>query len=185
MKRLHAVLYAMGSVLLLLGVLLAILVRPGETVEGPCVFSRHLTGNFERFLVLAFLCSGGLILGNAPYLIFGRASRNDCSIQTSLCSLGISACVGVGLYCLFSFVMCHVMSSPARHPVAYPMSVAVGVLSLIGAITLVCLYVRERRGWWRAAGGTMDAWCVLSHVLPCFFACAFLHDVISDWLRMM
>lgn len=185
MRRLHAILYAMGSALLLLGLALVILVSPGETAEGSSALSRHLTGDFERFWLLAFLCSGGLILGNAPYLIFRRVAHRGCSIQTSLYALGISACVGVGLYSLFSFVMCHVMSSPARHPVAYPMSVAVGVLSLIGAITLICLYVRERRGWWRAAGGAMDAWCVLSHVLPCFFACAFLHDVISDCLRMV
>ncbi len=185
MRKLHVILYASGSALLLLGIALALLITPGEPAADAPFLERYLTEYFDGTLVLIFVWGGGLILANALYLIFARRAARECSLGTSLLSMGTSFCVGVGMYCAFTLVMCIRFSTRSyRHPIAIPAAFSVGTCALIGGILLACFYVKRRRGQ-GMVGFMMDVWSGLVFTLPCFFSCAWLHDILSAYLRTL
>ena len=112
--------------------------------DGPTAIyltSHLLDGNLLFTLILGLT----LFLSGAFCLIFKRVVINNCSLKTTALSLIISFFGATGLVCFFiwySIVAFHEMSI---HPIAYPLSIFAGLLSLIAYATTIIFYIRVRK----------------------------------------
>ncbi len=180
MKKFHLLAFLTGCLLALIG---ALLFWPSMAAREASSTTLPLLGTFAGLYYVMLVGGAALILGNTPYLIFGRRTSRECTMATSLSAVGMAACVGVGVYCVYTFVTCVLFSSSNyRHPIAIPASFSVGVGALVAFILLTCLYFKRR--WRRGVVGLiMDVWSGLVVIVPCFLACLWLHGMISASLR--
>lgn len=109
-----------------------------------------------------------LVLTSLFCLIFPNFVRENFSIKTTALALGISATGCLGLWCVLECLAILAFASPSEHPIAYPASIIVGVLSLILFIILFALYCKARKGEVKIVGIILD---VLTGALflPFFF----------------
>lgn len=97
-----------------------------------------------------------LILTSLFCLIFPNFVRENFSIKTTALALGISATGCLGLLCLLEIVGIVAFANPNEAPIAYPVSIIVGMLSLVLFITLFDLYCKARRSEVKIAGIVLD-----------------------------
>lgn len=102
----------------------------------------HLLGGYLLFTLILgltlFLCGGFC-------LIFRRSVINNCSIKTTALSLIISFFGASGPACFFIWYSIVVFHEMSVHPIAYPLSIFAGLLSLIGFVTAIVFYIRARK----------------------------------------
>ncbi len=180
MKKFHLIALSMGCVLAVTGVLLFIM---GGIHPLHPSFPKPALSDFRILYYVLLLGGVALVLGNAPYVIFDRRTFRECTMSTSLSAVGMGGCVGLGLYCVYTFVTCVLFSSSHyRHPIAISASVFVGVCALAAFVALICFYFKR---WWKRGlvGLVMDVWSGLVVIVPCFLACLWLHNMVSSFLR--
>lgn len=99
----------------------------------------------DGHLLFALILGLTLFLCGGFCLVFKRTVTNNCKLKTTVLSLIISFFGAAGLVCFFiwySIVAFHEMSI---HPIAYPLSIFAGLLSLIGFVTATIFYIRVRK----------------------------------------
>lgn len=127
---------------------------------------------------LAFL-SAALVLTGLFCLIFSKTVTQVCFVKTSAVALGLSAIGGAGLYCFFLWLAMAAFHETGKHPIAYPVSVAGGVLCLMGFLGLLVLYFRERKQKWCWGGIVIDVATSILY-LPTFFSLvSALHEMLG------
>ena len=119
---------------------------------------------------LAFL-SAALVLSGLFCLIFSKTVTQVCFVKTSAVALGLSAIGGAGLYCFFLRLAMTAFHETGKHPIAYPVSVAGGLLCLTGFVALLVLYFRERKQKWFWGGIAIDVATAVIY-LPAFLCAA-------------
>ena len=154
----------LGFTLILINVLMSIVKLNYISQNG----SIRIIGESDKSTLLFLLkyCGGGLlftiILGltlslcGGFCLVFKRTVINNCKLKTTVLSLIISLFGASGLSCFFiwfSIVAFHEMS---MHPIAYPFSIFVGLLSLIAFITVIVFYIMVRRNNLKPIGIIID-----------------------------
>ncbi|MBR4031871.1 MAG: hypothetical protein IKJ07_03970 [Clostridia bacterium] len=77
-------------------------------------------------------------------LIFAGVIQSKCSFKTSALSLGLSASISLGVYGLFSLIMCSFLSTPSRHPIRYPLSFVVCFVALGASSILFLMYFDDK-----------------------------------------
>ena len=97
-----------------------------------------------------------LLLISLFCLIFPSFVQKNFSVKTTALALGISATGCLGLWCVLECLAILAFASPSEHPIAYPASIIVGVLSLILFIILFALYCKARKGETRILGVVFD-----------------------------
>lgn len=113
---------------------------------------RYSDGHLLFALILGltlFLCGGFC-------LVFKRVIISNCGLRTTALSLVISSFGASGLSCLliwYSIVVFHEMS---MHPIAYPVSIFAGLLSLVAFITAIIFYIRVRKNNFKPKGIIID-----------------------------
>ena len=125
---------------------------------------------FWRSELFVMLATFGipLVLTSLFCLIFPNFVRENFSIKTTALALSISAVGGLGLTCFLHCFFIAVFNEVSKHPIEYPASIAVGVLSLLAFFTLIVLYCVERSRKLKAVGIILD---ILTSILylPFFF----------------
>ena len=129
-----------------------------------------------NFLIGKLLNDGGLlVLFGLPTafcsliaLILSRPIKKSCHLPTSATALSLSVCASLGAYSLFIFASCFFPSTPSKHPIRFPASVACGMLALIGFILLMALYCKLRGKKPSVLGVFFDAAFALMY-MPAFF----------------
>lgn len=112
--------------------------------DGPTAIyltSHLLDGNLLFTLILGLT----LFLSGAFCLIFKRVVINNCSLKTTALSLIISFFGASGLACFFIWYSIVAFLEISMHPIAYPCSIFVGLLSLVAFITAIIFYIRVRK----------------------------------------
>lgn len=104
--------------------------------------------------------------------------KKNCNINTTGIAVGLSAVGGLGLACFLHCFFIVAFNEVSKHPIEYPVSIAVGALSFIAFLFLVVLYCIERSKNPRAVGVILD---ILTSILylPFFFYAAV---TIQDWI---
>ena len=97
-----------------------------------------------------------LVLISIFCLAFPKFIRENCGIKTTVLSLLISAVGCMGLLCLIEFLAIVSFGGTKRHPIAYPATIAVGILCLVLFLTLFVLYCIARKGETRILGVVFD-----------------------------
>ena len=123
----------------------------------------------ELFVILATF-GIPLVLTSLFCLIFPNFVRENFSVKTTALALGISATGCLGLWCVLECLAILAFASPSEHPIAYPASIIVGVLSLILFIILFALYCKARKGEVKILGAVLDVFTGGSFMLFFLFA---------------
>ena len=131
-------------------------------------------------LPLCLMTFGIALIFSALFcLIFTKTLKANCSIKTTIISLGLSCVGAMGLVCVFTWFVIVAFNETARYPIAYPVSIILGFVSFIAFLLLAALYLKERRKNWAVKGLIID---VLTSViyLPSFFL---LLACLLDFIR--
>ncbi len=186
MKKYAVTVFILSAILLLAGLhfngILSTLLP--ETDVGIIGGADHPTVNWYRRkmlnqphgLLILFGTVGALI--SFLMLIFSRTVKKHCIFSTSATALGLSASVSLGAYSLVIFSSCFFLTTPSKHPIAFPASVCVGLLALIGFILLMALYFRLRRKTPSRPG----VFCDITFSLLCMPAFFWSFNIINSLL---
>ena len=97
-----------------------------------------------------------LIVSALFCLIFSKTVKNNCNIKTTALSLGLSAVGAAGLVCAFLWFTIVSFGEMSKHPIQYPVSVLLGIISFLGFIVLIALYLKIRKTNWSIKGFIID-----------------------------
>lgn len=121
----------------------------------------------------------GLMVSGLFGLIFSNTVDRCCELKTTGISLGLSAVGGTGLYCFLVWFAMTAFQEVGKHPVAYPVSIALGLVSLAGFCGLLALYFRQRKQNWSWGGIVIDVATSILY-LPTFFSLvSALHEMLG------
>lgn len=99
-------------------------------------------------------------------LIFSKTVINNCTLKTTAVSLGISFASASGLYCFFTWYTIAVFGEMWRHPIRFPASRIIGLLSFAAFVFLIVLYCRLRKQKFSVKGILIDVATCLIAFLP-------------------
>ena len=118
---------------------------------------------------IAFILLGiSVAISSGFCLLFSRTVSTHCNIKTSAISLGLSGVGALGVCCVLWWVTLTAFGEASKHPVEYPVSVGLGMLSFMVFVFLIGLYFIVRRKNWSIKGIVLDVLTSLLY-LPSFF----------------
>ena len=113
-------------------------------------------------------------------LIFSRMVKKCCCFPTAATALGLSACASLGAYSLLIFASCFFLTDPSKHPIAFPASVACGMVALIGFILLMALYCKLRGKKPSVPGIFFDVVFSLMYMPAFFCSYNYIYSLLSN-----
>ena len=129
------------------------------------------------FVVILFGIT--LIVSALFCLIFSKTVKNNCSIKTSVSSLGLSAVGAVGLACAFIWFSVVSFGEMSKHPISYPFSIILGLISLFVFIILIVMYLKFRKKSWSIKGFCIDIITSIIYLPSFFYAFSYLYNTLS------
>ena len=145
--------------------------------DGPTAvyLTSHLLGGYLLFTLILgltlFLCGGFC-------LIFRRTVINNCTLKTTALSLIISLFGASGLFCFFIWYSIVVFRETSMHPITYPFSIIVGLLSFIAFVTAIIFYMRVRKTNLKHKGIIID---VLTSIITLPILFLLVAKICSIW----
>ena len=100
-------------------------------------------------------------------LILAGALGYRCQVGTTACALGVSASTTLGLHCVLSFISCYFLTTPTKHPIRYPTSVALGIICLCAFALCIYFYIVKRKNNRSIVGILLDIGLCIAY-LPAF-----------------
>ncbi len=175
MRKLFAIILVIGLLFLAIGIYVT--PKTAESIEG---YFRQILKTDLAFL----LCLWGvaLMLFGLTGIIFRKTAEEKCSIKSVGIDVGIGAGTGLLLYCFIAYLSCFFLTDPKNHPITYPMSVIVGLLSFIFILVLLCVYTNYRKEKPSVKGVILDVFLGLCIPLPICFLVGYVHVYMSDIL---
>lgn len=103
---------------------------------------------------------------------------NNCTLKTTAVSLGLSFAGASGLYCFFQWYSIVVFHEMSRHPIRFPASRIIGLLSFAAFVFLIVLYCRLRKQTFSIKGILIDvATCLIA-----FFPFSIIITIVSNFV---
>jgi len=112
-------------------------------------------------------------------VIFYNRLHHICRLKTSCIALCLSAVGGLGLTCA---TMCYIIGAfneQAKYPIAYPFSLAIGIVSLFAFAILLYAYYRTRKVCLSFLGVFFDILTSVLYLPAFFFSFSYLVDFIG------
>lgn len=193
MKKISTIVLIIGITLFIIGFILPLIsfvfytAQNGSVgiiggADGPTAIYLTSTLLFNKHSVV-WLYGVAFIISSLFCLIFEKTLKKSCSIKTSGISLSISAIISLGIYCFFCFISCFIMTHPNKHPIIFPTSIILGILSFVALIILINFYVKARKEKPSVKGIIIDILFVITFLVPFFITYLELHSTVSDLLR--
>jgi len=132
-----------------------------------------LTSLFDGLLFALALMGISLVLSSLFCLFFSKTLKKHCSVKSSALALGLS---GVGAFTWFTIVA---FNERTKHPLSYPVSVLLGILSFFAFAVLTFLYFKERKTNWSIIGFFVDALTAIVYLPTFFFGFMWVYEIIS------
>ena len=120
------------------------------------------------FPLLLDLFGAAMILTSLPAVFFIKTFQRICSLKTSAITIALSAIGGLGLTCALYCYTIAAFHERSRHPVGYPLSLSMGLISLCAFILLICVYFKARGAKRSVISLIYDVICSILY-LPAFF----------------
>ena len=182
-RRFPLLVFLVGLLLAVIGLVLPIIqIRTGGAAtsiiggaDAPTYWFL-LTNSIGGLPFCLALLGAAMLLTSLPPLIFSKTFQCACSLKTSAISISLSAVGGLGLTCAFYCLIIGSLSSSSKHPVGYPLSLCLGLLSFFSFILLISAYFGARGKKPSILGIVYDVITSIIY-LPAFF---FIFTFISD-----
>ena len=128
---------------------------------------------------VTILFGSALIVSALFCLIFSKTVKNNCSIKTTVLSLGLSAVGAAGLVCAFLWFTIISFGEMSKHPIEYPVSVLLGIISFLGFIVLIALYLKIRKTNWSIKGFIIDVLTSIIYLPTFFFVLSYMYNTFN------
>ena len=128
---------------------------------------------------VTILFGSALIVSALFCLIFSKTVKNNCSIKTTVLSLGLSAVGAAGLVCAFLWFSIVSFGEMSKHPIEYPVSVLLGIISFLGFIVLIALYLKIRKTNWSIKGFIIDVLTSIIYLPTFFFVLSYMYNTFN------
>ena len=135
--------------------------------------------SLNEAIPVSFLFGVAIFLSGIFSLIFAGTVQKSCTFKTSIVSLGLSASISLGVYGLFSLMLCSFDSTPARHPIRHPASIMICAIALGAAAILFVEYCHQRLEKTSFKGILIDIGFSILYLIP-FFS---LYGVLDQFLK--
>jgi hypothetical protein len=140
----------------------------------------YVTFNLFWGLPLVFILLGLSMAVSAGFcLLFKNTIKTYCSVKTSAISIGLSAIGALGLACAFIWLSIVSFGEVSRHPVEYPITIFLGIVSFFVFVALIALYLKLRKMNWSVKGFVIDIFTSLIYLPTFFFAISFLYNALG------
>lgn len=123
---------------------------------------------YDGWAIVLILLGISVVISSGFCLVFSKTVSTHCNIKTSAISLGLSGVGALGVCCVLWWVTLTAFGEASKHPVEYPVSVGLGMLSFMVFVFLIGLYFIVRRKNWSIKGIVLDVLTSLLY-LPSFF----------------
>ena len=123
-----------------------------------------------------------MLISSLLHCIFRKTTQAHCQMKTSVLSVAISAVGALGFYCLLTWGTIVAWDTMAAHPVTYSASTVIGFFSLLAALGLLILYIRERIKTPSVKGVILDVLCAALYFVPFLYIYSTLHTIIGKWV---
>lgn len=128
---------------------------------------------------IAILFGITLIVSSLFCLVFSKTVKNNCSIKTSVLSVGLSAVGAAGLVCAFLWFLIVSFGEMSKHPIEYPVSILLGIVCFFAFVVLIALYFEARKINWSIKGFCIDILTSVIFLPTFFFAFSYLYNTLS------
>ena len=128
---------------------------------------------------VAILFGITLIVSALFCLIFSKTVKNNCHIKTTALSLGLSAVGAAGLVCAFLWFSIVLFGEMSKHPIEYLVSVLLGIISFLGFIVLIALYLKIRKTNWSIKGFIIDVLTSIIYLPTFFFVLSYMYNTFN------
>lgn len=129
---------------------------------------------------IAFILQGiSVAISSGFCLLFSKTVNTYCNIRTSAISLGLSGVGALGVYCVFWWFAMAAFGEASRHPVEYPVSIALGMLCFLAFMLLIGLYFMVRRKSWSIVGVIVDVLTSILYLPSFFMIISFIHAAFN------
>lgn len=181
--------YALWTLLLGIGVALVGLLTPivylrivmhgGSSgiiggMDGPTYWF-ILSRLYDGWPIALILLGISVVISSGFCLLLSRTVSTHCNIKTSAISLGLSGTGALGVYCVLWWVTLAAFGEASKHPVVYPVSIALGMLCFLAFILLVGLYFMVRRKNWSVIGVIIDVLTSILYLPSFFMIISYIH----------
>lgn len=123
-----------------------------------------------------------LIISSLFCLLFQKMVKTYCSLTTSGLSLALSAVGALLAYCAMNWFVIVAFNDMSAHPIAYPGSIALGILSFFGFLLLVAVYLKKRSKNWSIKGFLIDVLTSIVYFPTFILIFSYAHEIISSIL---
>lgn len=187
MKKLFIILIAIGILLFLAALAIPIVAEISGSLflgdfYGP-QDDRYYIINFttETGIVLFKVFGAGIAVCGASGFIFNKVIQKNCSYDTTVVAVLFSINGGISLFSIYIFVFgCHFFTEPKNHPILYPASITLIILSFLAFCGLMYVYIRMRKGNMKLTGILFDLLLSIIFVGGFFVISVMIYDTASD-----
>ena len=141
LKKFTFICLAVGLIFVLLGFLTPLFLVGENNTDYMWAFGNSFDGALSVLGVVGIT----LTITALFCLAFNKTVARHCTVKTSLVSLALSHAGVLGIICFFIWMSMAAFGEASQHPIGYPFSVCVGMLSLFAFLALLVLYLYFRR----------------------------------------
>ena len=138
-----------------------------------------LSALFDGLPFVLVILGISIIVSSAFCLVFSKAVRKYCDINTSALSLGLSSVGALGLVCIFLWFSIVSFGEMSKHPIEYPVSILFGIVCFLAFIVLIIIYLKQRKTNWCIKGFIIDVVTSIIHLPMFFFLFSYLYEILS------
>lgn len=187
MKKVYIVLTAVGILLFLSALIIPIMAEfSGSLILGDFYGPQDdqyyiINSTTEEGTMLFKVFGAGIFACGVFGLIFNKAIHKNCSFDTTVVSVLFSVDGAVGLFGAYAFIFgCHFFTEPKNHPILYPASITLIILSFLAFCSLMCVYIRLRKKNAKIIGVLFDFLLSIIFVGGFFIIGIMLYDTTSE-----
>ena len=134
---------------------------------------------YDGLPLVIFVLGITLFVSSGFCLLFSKTIKTYCNSKSSAISLGLSAAGVLGLICAFMWFTIVTFHEMEKYPIAYPVSILLGILCAVAFVVLLVLYFEVRRMNWSIKGFIIDVLTGIVYLPAFFFVFAYLSEIVS------
>ena len=142
-------------------------------------YTLMLTKLFGGLPIVLIFLGVSLLLSSCFCLLFPQTVKNYCNKNSTAISLALSAVSALALFCVFIWFAIVTFNEMSKHPIEYPVSIFLGVLSFVAFVGLIFLYFKERKTNWSVKGIIIDVLTYAVYLPTFFFAVSWLYEIVT------
>ncbi len=185
LKRISLLTLLIGAILSIVGVIVPFIALQNYTSQNGAI---GIIGGADtptlEFLVMrimngwpfvAILFGVALIVSALFCLIFSKTIKNNCNIKTTAFSFVLSAVGAAGLVCALLWFSVVSFDEMSKHPIAYPVSIILGIVCFFAFIVLIAVYLKMRKKNWSIKGLIIDVLTSIIYLPSSFFLFSYFY----------